>query len=514
MHMKKLPPIMGWSTWNQFKQDISEGIVLGVAKAIRDNGLLAAGYNYINLDDCWQASQRDENMRLVFDIGRFPNKEGIAAKLNEMGFKAGIYSSSGSLTCEDMPGSFGYETLDAMTFAAWGFEYLKYDYCHVVDLPTDPHYKESNFATEVPPILYVGISTGSNELVIPALDGELVSPAVIKDDAIHGLNCPRASCTFTFDVPTAGQYQVAIGYIKKESHHKKFLLLSVNGMPAAQVWFPTTSGWHSPSRVMAMVDLQAGRNTITLTNPIRGQRDDTLLRYTRMGDALKKAALQHKRPIFYAICEHGRTQPWEWAGDFASSWRVSGDIFAKWEGVLKCYEAAADLWRYQQPGSYNDPDMLEVGVGDLTLEQSRSHFVLWCMLSAPLILGLDVRQINAEILRLITNPTLIAINQDKLLVQASRTVLQPGLDLLLKPLEDGRFALCLFNKTDMPINDISICLSDITRYDNRICMQASSVLLAKDLLDSSVDWFFMGEYISIANLQPYCVSLFVIGASA
>ncbi|MCL2572287.1 MAG: alpha-galactosidase [Defluviitaleaceae bacterium] len=454
--MKRLPPIMGWSTWNQFKQDISEEAVLGVAKAIRDNGLLAAGYSYINLDDCWQASQRDENKRLSFDIGRFPGKDGIVAKLNELGFKAGIYSSSGSLTCEDMPGSYGYEDLDAQTFAAWGFEYLKYDYCHVVDLPTDPHYKGNNFATEAPPILYIGISSDDGEVVIPACEGEITSPARLREGAVHGLDCPRAACAFTVNMPKAGRYQVAIGYIKKRSHHRQFLLMSVDGVPSAQVWFPPTSGWNSPSRVMAMVDLRAGKNTLTLTNPIRSQRDDSMLRYTRMGDALKKAALLHGRPIFFAVCEHGRTAPWEWAGDVASSWRVSGDISPTWESMIGNYEIAADLYKYQKPGAYNDPDMLEVGIGSLTEEENRSHFILWCMLSAPLILGLDVRTADEKTLALISDPKLIAINQDPLLQQATRTKLADDLDLLIKSLINGRFAVCLFNKSDKEITNVTL----------------------------------------------------------
>jgi len=153
--------------------------------------------------------------------------------------------------------------------------------------------------------------------------------------------------------------------------------------------------------------------------------------------------------------------------------------------------------------------MLEVGVGDLSFEESQSHFVLWCMLSAPLILGLDVRKVKGEILQLITNPSLIAINQDKLLVQASRTLLQPGLDLLLKPLADGSFAICLFNKTDRPIDNISINQRDILRHDNRICMQEGDTLLAKDVLDSLAGWFLVQDCLGIASQQPRCSLLYL-----
>jgi len=503
---------MGWSTWNQFKQHISEDLIINVAQALKDSGLFAAGYRYINLDDCWQASQRDGNGRLGFDVGRFPSREGIIQKLNSLGFKVGVYSSCSALTCEDMPGSYGYEEIDARTFANWGAEYLKYDYCHVVDLPTDPHYQQRNFADTTPPILYIGVTPldgSAKETHIPASEAELAPPAVLEDVAIKGLNCPKAAARFTFHAPKSGAYQLAVGYDKQAAQHRKFVLLTTGDGTCTQVWFPPTSGWHSPARATVNIMLREGENHLLLTNPIQGQKEDTQLRYSRMSEALKRNALPGK-PIYFSICEHGRTQPWTWAGNVGSSWRVSGDISARWESIVKCYEAAADLWQYQQPGAYNDPDMLEVGIGSLSYEESRSHFVLWCMLSAPLILGLDARNISSEILRLITNPSLIAINQDKLLVQASRTALQPGLDLLLKPLEDGRFALCLFNKTDEPIANISIKQGDILRYDKRLCISENDALIAKDLLGPSEGWLPAEGLFGAVSLQPHSVSLYMI----
>ena len=505
--MKKLPPLMGWSSWNQFHQHISEDLVLDVARAMKDTGLLAAGYRYINLDDCWQASQRDANGQLCFDIGRFPSREGLIQKLNDMGFKAGLYSSCGLLTCEDMPGSFGHEDIDAHTFAGWGVEYLKYDYCHVVDLPTDPHFEGQHFANTTPPILYIGVTPFDGtaaETQIDAQHAELTSPAVFNNGAIAGLDCPRASARFVVDVPASGQYQLAFGYEKQHSLHKKFVLLMANG-DATQVWFPPTSGWNSPARATVNVALKQGKNTLLLTNPIRGQKDDAILRYTKMGQALKKAA-PPERPIYYSICEHGRTQPWLWGGDFGGSWRVSGDISAKWESVLRNYEAAADLWQYQKPGAYNDPDMLEIGIGNLSEDENLSHFVLWCMMSAPLILGLDARKISAEIIKLVTNPALIAINQDALLLQASRTKLKKGLDLLLKPLADGSCALCLFNKSDKPMKRIRLGLRDCLMHDNRLNLGEN--LQAWDILDDAADWQAVDSI--EASLRPRSVAVYVI----
>lgn len=96
-------------------------------------------------------------------------------------------------------------------------------------------------------------------------------------------------------------------------------------------------------------------------------------------------------------------------------------------------------------GGWNDPDMLEVGNGKLTFEQNRSHFALWCMMCAPLILGNDLRNISDDVLKIVKNPDLIAINQDALGVPAKR-VIKGTVDVLVKPLADGSVAVCAFNK--------------------------------------------------------------------
>jgi len=506
----KLPPMMGWSTWNLLHQNISEKIVFEVAESIKNNGLLAAGYRYINLDDCWQASVRDNDMRLQFDIGRFPNKNRIVDKLNALGFRAGIYSSCGNYTCEDMPGSYGFEDIDAKTFAEWGFEFLKYDYCHVMDLPTDPHYEHFGFANHTPPILYVAISgLGSNgyEKVLHSNTAEVIAPAYFEGQAIYKIHCTRAAATFEMHIPQDGQYQLAIGYIKEESVSKRFLLTSINGVPDAQIWFPPTSGWCSPARVTATVQLKAGKNTLMLTNPIRGQREDSMLRYIRMGKALRNATL-HKKPIYYSICEHGRTKPWTWANEVASSWRVSGDISDNWEAVVRNYEIAEDLWEYQQPGTYNDPDMLEVGVGNLTDIENQTHFVLWCMLAAPLVLGLDVRNASEKTLRLIADPELIAINQDELLLQAARIKLRDGLDLLIKPLIHKRCAICLFNKSDMPISNISVSV-DTLLTNKRVQLDISDDMFVIDVLNERTR-FKLRKTLDIQEIQPHGVALLTL----
>ena len=505
--MTALLPMMGWSTWNRFHQHISESIILEMAEAIKSKGLLDAGYCYINIDDYWQASQRDENARLCFDIGRFPSKEGIVKKLNNMGFKSGLYSSCGAYTCEDMPGSYGFEELDAKTFASWGVEYLKYDYCHVVDLPTSPHFKGENFAVKTPPILYIGISKADlNEIVILSKKAQISEPAYLKDEAVYNLDCPRASISFEADIPESGEYQIAVGYIKEYNSHRQFLLLSIQGIPTAQIWFPPTSAWNSPSRVMTTVELKKGRNILYLTNPIRGQKEDSILRYTKMGEALKKAAPKDK-PIYYSICEHGRAKPWTWAGDLAASWRVCSDINPSWQGVIRSYEAAADLWTYQKPGAYNDPDMLEVGLGNLSKIENQSHFALWCMMNSPLVLGLDVRYASDDMLLIISNPELIAINQDKLMLQASRLRLDDDIDLLIKPLTDNRCAVCLFNKSEKDATGLTLDISNLHKQDMRVL--PGKFIKIKDILNKH-EWINETDVLEVSNIESHGVVIFVL----
>lgn len=123
-------PPMGWNSWNKFGCNINEQIVRQQADAMAASGMKAAGYQYIVIDDCWQKS-RDEEGRIQADPERFPS--GIKALVDHVhsrGLKFGIYSDAGSLTCGGRPGSAGHEFQDALQYARWGVDYLKYDWCY------------------------------------------------------------------------------------------------------------------------------------------------------------------------------------------------------------------------------------------------------------------------------------------------------------------------------------------------------------------------------------------------
>jgi alpha-galactosidase len=123
-------PPMGWNSWNKFGCDVSEKLIMEIADALVSTGMADAGYAYIVIDDCWQVD-RDENGEIVVDKDRFPHgMKYLADYIHSKGLKFGIYSCAGTKTCQGRPGGRGYEFQDARTYARWGVDYLKYDWCH------------------------------------------------------------------------------------------------------------------------------------------------------------------------------------------------------------------------------------------------------------------------------------------------------------------------------------------------------------------------------------------------
>ncbi|KAH0615076.1 uncharacterized protein H6S33_000712 [Morchella sextelata] len=143
-------PAMGFNSWNAFKCDISEEVFLTAAEEIVRLGLKDAGYEYVNIDDCWADLDlwRDNSTgRIVPDYKKFPDGiNGTAAKVHEIGLKIGIYSDAGEKTCAGYPGSLYHEEIDAATFSDWGIDYLKYDNCYVPDNWTDTYYWEAPYS--------------------------------------------------------------------------------------------------------------------------------------------------------------------------------------------------------------------------------------------------------------------------------------------------------------------------------------------------------------------------------
>jgi alpha-galactosidase len=135
-----LTPQMGWNSWNKFQCDVNEDLIHQTADAMATNGMRDAGYQYINIDDCWQG-QRDAQGFIQPDPARFPSgMKALADYVHSKGLKFGVYSDAGAKTCAGRPASRGHEYQDALTYASWGVDYLKYDWCGCEDLKAEGAY--------------------------------------------------------------------------------------------------------------------------------------------------------------------------------------------------------------------------------------------------------------------------------------------------------------------------------------------------------------------------------------
>jgi alpha-galactosidase len=123
-------PPMGWNSWNKFACNVNEQMIESMADAMVKSGMKDAGYQYVNIDDCWQVS-RDASGNIVADPQRFPHgMKAVGDYIHLLGLKFGVYSDSGSKTCAGRPAGLGHEYQDALQYAAWGVDYLKYDWCN------------------------------------------------------------------------------------------------------------------------------------------------------------------------------------------------------------------------------------------------------------------------------------------------------------------------------------------------------------------------------------------------
>jgi len=265
-----LVPQMGWNTWNKFGCDIAIDTIETAIDQVVALGLDKIGYEYINLDDCWMKENRTADGHFIVDEVAFPDGMKVLGDyIHSKNLKFGIYSSAGTMTCAGRAGSLYHEEIDALDFASWGVDYLKYDNCY--------------------------------------------------NDGVHGT-----------------------------------------------------------------------------------------IRYTAMRDALASTG----RPIFYSLCNWGEEDSWRWAPGIGNSWRTTQDIFDDFASVEYNFKESQKHFERTGPGAWNDPDMLEIGNGGLTHEEEKTHFALWAIAKAPLIIGCDLSIAPQSSLDILMNTDLIAVNQD------------------------------------------------------------------------------------------------------
>lgn len=349
-------PPMGWNSWNTFRLQINEDLVRGIADIFVEKGFKAAGYEYIVIDDGWQID-RDAQGNIVVNKDKFPSGiKALADYVHSKGLKFGIYSDAGYKTCGGYPGSRGYEYQDARQYAAWGVDYLKYDWCN-------------------------------------------------------------------------------------------------------------TGNQSAPDS------------------------------YQLMRNALEKAG----RPIVFSMCEWGTNKPWEWGQGVGHLWRTTFDIRPCWDcgkqvhskgvqvenfiGFTKILDLQVGLESYAGPGHWNDPDMLEVGNGELTADENQAHFSLWSILAAPLMLGNDIRKATPETLEILLNKEVIAVNQDSLGKQGVKVRDSGDLEVWSKVLQDGSRAVVLFNRSDKA-QDMNVLWTEIG-YPSHLNAQIRDLWKQQDLRAST-----------------------------
>ena len=138
--LARTPP-MGWNDWNSFGCNVNAALVEQTAQYLVSSGMQAAGYHFVNIDDCWMAGNRDANGNLVPDPAKFTNGiTAVADYVHSLGLGLGIYESAGTATCQGYPGSLNHERQDANSFASWGIDYLKYDNCNNQGDPDQQRY--------------------------------------------------------------------------------------------------------------------------------------------------------------------------------------------------------------------------------------------------------------------------------------------------------------------------------------------------------------------------------------
>ncbi|KAL2243800.1 UNVERIFIED_CONTAM: Alpha-galactosidase [Sesamum indicum] len=210
---------------------------------------------------------------------------------------------------------------------------------------------------------------------------------------------------------------------------------------------------------------------------------------------MAKALLNSGRSIFFSMCEWGQEDPATWAKSVGNSWRTTGDISDSWDSMTSRADLNDKWASYAGPGGWNDPDMLEVGNGGMNGNEYRSHFSIWALVKAPLLIGCDIRSVDKETLGLLSNKEVIAINQDKLGIQGKKIKKDGDLEVWGGPLSGNRVAILLLNR--------GASQATITAYWSDLGLNSTTVVDVRDVWAHSTQTSVEGQ-ISAAVASHDC----------
>ena len=505
-------PAMGWNSWNAFGSGNTEALTKVMADKFEELGLKELGYEYIVLDDgCYKDKRVDG--KLSNDEVKFPSGfRALADYIHDKGLKFGMYNDIGTNLCAGAEvGTCGHEDEDAKSYIEWGVDFLKVDNCYYLwDNATFSNAENARY-TFAPNIRAVKIADRTYKCsdIGTAKDIRLTGErASLENDYVTGLGTfdgtgPEASpvgarsseLVIDFEADSDSEVEISVEYASaKKEGQGEWLQVAVGREMFFDDFLPETSSESSFAWSKAIkVTVHKGKNTIRLMNHRR--QENTLNSYARLLKELYKAKPDHD--IIYSACEWGKTHPQNWAYKVCDSWRILNDITFRvgadgdpghgaWvedytTSVTTQYNKAVIMDEFAGlDKGWNDPDMMMIGMNGLDMTQNKTHMVMWSMMNSPLMLGLDLRRVKKgdEIHRIITNKDLISINQDSLGIQAKRVYSSLAkerpdkeyirdidrVDILCKPLSDGRFALSFINVSLEDKNETySIKVSDLKK---------------------------------------------------
>jgi alpha-galactosidase len=398
-----LTPPMGWNSWNCFGPNIDETKIRGAADAMVKTGLIDHGWTYINMDDRWEGG-RDAQGRIQSSAG-FPDMKGMVDYIHGLGLKVGLYSSPGPFTCAGAVGSYRHEDQDARSYADWGMDYMKYDWCSYQE--NEILRRAEGFAKALP-----------------------TDAAAIKALAQQ-------------------QYAAAVDW-RKVAHLP-------NDAGAARRAEDERKGNEINDQLEKLYD----HCPYPLHGEINTESDKAPYRVMRA--SLDKV----NRDIVFSFCQYGMGDVQTWGAEIGgNTWRVTGDIGPTWPSIQEHgFELNAGLAKWANPGHWNDPDMLEVGNGDLTPDENYTHMTQWCMLAAPLLIGCDMPKMSPFIVSLFSNDEVLAVNQDALGRQGTllKRDVAAKTEVWMKPLEDGTRAVAFYNRSDSPA-DVTVEFSELSLF--------------------------------------------------